>query len=56
MDPVLYNRFDYEGVFGTALNRFLIQAAVGYDLTVYGKGGQTRAFLNIEDFVLKRRD
>lgn len=51
IDPVLNNRFDYDGVYGTALNRFLIQAAVGYDLTVYGKGGQTRAFLNIEDTV-----
>lgn len=51
IDPILNNRFDYDGVYGTALNRFLIQAAVGYDLTVYGKGGQTRAFLNIEDTV-----
>ncbi|MEY8002022.1 NAD-dependent epimerase/dehydratase family protein [Clostridium sp. Mt-5] len=51
MDPVLNNRFDYDGVYGTALNRFLIQAAVGHDLTVYGKGGQTRAFLNIKDTV-----
>ena len=51
MDSVLNNRFDYDGVYGTALNRFLIQAAVGHDLTVYGKGGQTRAFLNIEDTV-----
>ncbi|MCF8564410.1 NAD-dependent epimerase/dehydratase family protein [Alicyclobacillus tolerans] len=45
----LYNRVDYDGVFGTALNRFCIQAAVGHDLTVYGKGGQTRAFLDIRD-------
>lgn len=51
IDPILNNRFDYDGVYGTALNRFLIQAAVGYDLTVYGKGGQTRAFINIEDTV-----
>lgn len=51
LDPVLVNRFDYDGVYGTALNRFLIQAAVGHDLTVYGKGKQTRAFLNIEDTV-----
>ncbi|MDO5649428.1 MAG: NAD-dependent epimerase/dehydratase family protein [Gallicola sp.] len=50
-DPVLANRLDYDAVFGTALNRFLIQAAVGHDLTVYGKGGQTRGFLNIEDTV-----
>ncbi|MCL6444097.1 MAG: NAD-dependent epimerase/dehydratase family protein [Alicyclobacillus sp.] len=47
----LYNRVDYDGVFGTALNRFCIQAAVGHDLTVYGKGGQTRAFLDIRDTV-----
>ena len=45
----LYNRIDYDGVFGTALNRFCIQAAVGHPLTVYGKGGQTRAFLDIRD-------
>ena len=50
-DPVLTNRLDYDAVFGTALNRFLVQAAVGHDLTVYGKGGQTRGFLNIEDTV-----
>ena len=51
LDPVLMNRFDYDGVFGTALNRFLIQAAIGHDLTVYGRGGQTRGFLNITDTV-----
>lgn len=51
MDPVLINRFDYDGVFGTALNRFLIQAAIGHDLTVYGEGGQTRGFLNIRDTI-----
>ncbi len=51
MDPVLINRLDYDGVFGTALNRFIIQAAIGHDLTVYGKGGQTRGFLNIKDTV-----
>ncbi|QSO49516.1 NAD-dependent epimerase/dehydratase family protein [Alicyclobacillus mengziensis] len=45
----LYNRIDYDGVFGTALNRFCIQASVGHPLTVYGKGGQTRAFLDIRD-------
>jgi UDP-sulfoquinovose synthase len=49
LDSRLYNRIDYDGVFGTALNRFCIQAAVGHDLTVYGKGGQTRAFLDIRD-------
>lgn len=48
-DERLYNRIDYDGVFGTALNRFCIQAAIGHDLTVYGKGGQTRAFLDIRD-------
>jgi UDP-sulfoquinovose synthase len=48
-DARLVNRIDYDGVFGTALNRFCIQAAVGHDLTVYGKGGQTRAFLEIRD-------
>ncbi|MDQ0190853.1 NAD-dependent epimerase/dehydratase family protein [Alicyclobacillus cycloheptanicus] len=47
----LYNRVDYDGVFGTALNRFCIQAATGHPLTVYGKGGQTRAFLDIRDTV-----
>ncbi|QGH33394.1 NAD-dependent epimerase/dehydratase family protein [Gracilibacillus salitolerans] len=51
LDPVLTNRLDYDGVFGTALNRFIIQATVGQDLTVYGKGGQTRGFLNIKDTV-----
>lgn len=49
LDERLYNRIDYDGVFGTALNRFCIQAAVGHELTVYGKGGQTRAFLDIRD-------
>jgi UDP-sulfoquinovose synthase len=51
MDPALVNRFDYDGVFGTALNRFLVQAAIGHDLTVYGEGGQTRGFLNIRDTI-----
>ncbi|SDL68947.1 NAD-dependent epimerase/dehydratase family protein [Sediminibacillus halophilus] len=51
MDPILANRLDYDGVYGTALNRFIIQAATGHDLTVYGTGGQTRAFLNIKDTV-----
>ncbi|MEM8639085.1 MAG: UDP-sulfoquinovose synthase [Cyanobacteria bacterium P01_G01_bin.54] len=51
MDETLVNRLDYDGVFGTALNRFCIQAAVGHPLTVYGKGGQTRAFLDIRDTV-----
>lgn len=47
----LVNRFDYEGDYGTVLNRFLVQAAVGHPLTVYGTGGQTRAFINIRDTV-----
>jgi len=51
LDPILSNRLDYDAVFGTALNRFLIQAAIGHDLTVYGSGGQTRGFLNITDTV-----
>jgi UDP-sulfoquinovose synthase len=45
------NRFDYDSVFGTALNRFCVQAAIGHPLTVYGKGGQTRGFLDIRDTV-----
>jgi len=51
MDEVLINRLDYDGVFGTALNRFCVQAAVSHPLTVYGKGGQTRGFLDIRDTV-----
>ncbi|GMH45865.1 hypothetical protein BSKO_13828 [Bryopsis sp. KO-2023] len=50
-DPMLINRYDYDGIFGTALNRFVVQAAVGAPLTVYGKGGQTRGFLDIRDTV-----
>ncbi len=50
-DELLINRLDYDGVFGTALNRFCIQAAIGHPLTVYGSGGQTRAFLDIRDTV-----
>jgi UDP-sulfoquinovose synthase len=50
-DVRLINRFDYEEVFGTVLNRFCIQAAIGHPLTVYGKGGQTRGFLDIRDTV-----
>jgi UDP-sulfoquinovose synthase len=49
MDDRLCTRFDYDEVFGTVLNRFCVQAVVGYPLTVYGKGGQTRGFLNIVD-------
>ncbi|HXZ42722.1 MAG TPA: NAD-dependent epimerase/dehydratase family protein [Terriglobales bacterium] len=51
LDEALINRFDYDEVFGTALNRFCVQAAIGYPLTVYGKGGQTRGFLDIRDTV-----
>ena len=50
-DERLINRFDYDGDYGTVLNRFLMQAAVGYPLTVHGTGGQTRAFINIQDTV-----
>jgi UDP-sulfoquinovose synthase len=49
LDERLINRFDYDGVYGTIINRFIVQAAVGYPLTVYGSGGQTRAFINIQD-------
>lgn len=48
-DERLRTRFDYDGVFGTALNRFLVQAVAGIPLTVYGRGGQTRGFLDIRD-------
>ena len=51
IDDVLVNRLDYDQVFGTALNRFCVQAAIGHPLTVYGKGGQTRGFLDIRDTV-----
>ena len=47
----LINRFDYDGDYGTVLNRFLIQAAIGHPLTVHGNGGQTRAFIHIQDCV-----
>jgi len=50
-DLRLINRFDFDGVFGTALNRFCAEAAVGHSLTVYGRGGQTRGFLDIRDTV-----
>ena len=51
LDEKLINRFDYDGEYGTVLNRFLMQAAVGHPLTVYGSGGKTRAFINIQDTV-----
>ena len=49
LHPDLATRFDYDAIFGTVLNRFVIQAAAGQPLTVYGKGGQTRGFLDIRD-------
>ena len=51
LDARLINRFDYDGDYGTVLNRFLMQAAIGYPLTVHGLGGQTRAFIHIRDTV-----
>jgi UDP-sulfoquinovose synthase len=51
LDERLINRFDYDGDYGTVLNRFLMQAAIGYPLTVHGTGGQTRAFIHIRDTV-----
>lgn len=50
-DERLINRFDYDGDYGTVLNRFLMQAAVGYPMTVHGTGGQTRAFIHLQDMV-----
>jgi UDP-sulfoquinovose synthase len=49
LDERLVTRFDYDQTFGTALNRFCVQAMIGHPLTVYGRGGQTRGFLNIVD-------
>ena len=51
LDERLINRFDYDGDYGTVLNRFLMQAAIGYPMTVHGTGGQTRAFIHIRDTV-----
>ena len=51
MDERLINRFDYDGDYGTVLNRFLMQTAIGYPMTVHGTGGQTRAFIHIQDTV-----
>jgi UDP-sulfoquinovose synthase len=51
LDETLINRFDYDDVFGTVLNRFCVEAATEYPLTVYGRGGQTRGFLDIRDTV-----
>lgn len=49
LDERLINRFDYDGDYGTVLNRFIMQAAVDYPMTVHGTGGQTRAFIHIQD-------
>lgn len=49
LDERLVNRFDYDGIYGTVLNRFISQAATGNNITVYGTGGQTRAFIHIQD-------
>jgi len=51
LDPLLQNRFDYDGIFGTVLNRFIVEASIGHPLTVYGEGGQTRGFIDIRDTV-----
>ena len=51
LDERLINRFDYDGDYGTVLNRFLMQAALGYPLTVHGTGGQTRGFIHIQNTV-----
>lgn len=51
LDPRLINRFDYDGDYGTVLNRFLMQAAIDYPLTVHGTGGQTRAFIHLQNTV-----
>lgn len=51
LDDRLINRFDYDGDYGTVLNRFVMQAAVGYPMTVHGAGGQTRAFIHLQDTV-----
>ncbi len=50
-DERLINRFDYDGDYGTVLNRFLMQGVLGYPLTVHGTGGQTRGFIHIQDTV-----
>jgi len=51
LDERLINRFDYDGDYGTVLNRFVMQAAIGYPMTVHGTGGQTRAFIHVQDTV-----
>ncbi|MHB8627579.1 MAG: NAD-dependent epimerase/dehydratase family protein [Aggregatilineales bacterium] len=51
MHEELGTRYDYDQIYGTALNRFCAQAAIGYPLTVYGEGGQTRGYINVRDTV-----
>lgn len=51
LDPQLANRFDYDPVYGTVVNRFLVQAAIGHPLTVYGTGEQTRAYIHLQDTI-----
>ncbi len=51
LDPRLATRFDYDQIYGTALNRFCVQAAAGYPLTIYGQGEQTRGYINIRDTI-----
>lgn len=51
LDPRLATRFDYDQIYGTALNRFCVQAAAAYPLTVYGQGQQTRGYLNLRDTI-----
>ena len=51
MDPRLVNRFDYDTIYGTVVNRFLVQASVGHPLTIYGTGEQTRAYIHLRDTV-----
>jgi UDP-sulfoquinovose synthase len=51
LDDRLLTRFDYDSVFGTALNRFCVQAVIGHPLTIYGRGGQTRGYLNLTDTI-----
>lgn len=51
LDKRLATRFDYDQIYGTALNRFCVQAASGHPLTIYGKGGQTRGYINLKDTI-----
>ena len=51
LDPAFVTRYDYDGIFGTVLNRFVLQAVLGLPLTIYGSGGQTRGIINVADTV-----